>query len=98
MFNMAVHSASSLTNRHDRAVARLAMRANLDTINGGCRALTLAHRMDNIAGPGSDWESIVSDVYSASLGRVPDQYLPCECPNCGQVHLGAESAQMCCSA
>ena len=80
-------------------IARIAARANSDTIWGGARALTITRRAESMGLPSAgDMAATVSDVYGASLGRVPGQYAVTECPECGQWHLGEDRAAECCAA
>lgn len=86
-----------LSNKKDRSRATIAMMATLDTINGGARALSITNRMEQMGLPdASEYQDIVSNVYSASTGRLLDEYKPTECRECGQVHLGSEAAYRCC--
>ncbi len=82
--------AKSLACAHDRAIARLAMRARLDTWNGGTRALVLADRMSFKQVPA---EEIVAEVYAGGGG----EFFPFACPECGQACLGERAALACCS-
>jgi hypothetical protein len=95
---MSIESVPSnrLENRHQRACARLAMRATLDTIHGGASALIIARRLDSM-GSAVPAREIVSDVYSASTGSVSVTWGAFECPECGCVHQGIEAAASCCA-
>src|SRR5215469_3331945 len=77
--------------RAERLLVLYARLANHDTWHGGCEALTRADRSGNR-------EAIfaVSNVYSASSGRVPDSLDAFECGECGHVYYGRESAENCC--
>lgn len=86
---------SELPDRDDRVVAKLARIATNDTVFGGASALVLAKRLDRM-GSSIDAEGIVSDVYSASIGRVLPEYLPCVCSECGRAVLGENEAMNCC--
>jgi len=87
-----------LARGHDRMIARLAARANADTINGGWRALVLAKRAESMGLPSAgDMLGAVSEVYGASLGHVPASLAIVECPECGQWHLGEDKAAACCT-
>lgn len=87
-----------LSDREERAVARLAQKARLDTIDGGASALVLAQRADHMG-----WHScgrsaleVVSIVYSASTGRHHTDLEAWECPECGNACLGMDAAMACC--
>lgn len=80
----------------ERNLARMAARARLDTIYGGCLALTLAKRLAAM-GSRLDYGSVISDVYSASTGRHSKTWEAWECTECGCSHLGQESAAQCCA-
>ncbi len=89
---------SRLQSPDDQKIAKLAMQARLDTINGGARAAVIAkHEID----PNEKWdvdpEDIVGAVYSASTGKPHEKYEAWECPECGTVHLGQDYARECCS-
>jgi predicted RNA-binding Zn-ribbon protein involved in translation (DUF1610 family) len=86
-----------MLTREERAIDRLARIARHDTVYGGCRALVIAKRMDSINPSGPGYEYIVSDVYSRSSGQRSEQYEAWECPECGQVYLGRETAMRCCT-
>lgn len=84
-----------LNNRFDRACCKLACQARADTIHGGAKAVCLSKRLKAIGSniPGNE---IVSEVYSLSnytLGRFGAH----ECPECGNAHLGQETALQCCA-
>ncbi len=82
----------------DRMIARIAARANLDTIHGGARALVLARRAELMGLPSAgDMLGAVSEVYSMSSGRVPGSLAVVQCFECGQWYLGEERAAACCS-
>ena len=86
---------SDLQDKNDRIIAKLARIATNDTVFGGAKALVLAKRLDSL-GSQIDAGYIVSDVYSASIGRALPQYRPCFCPECGQAILGEDTALNCC--
>ena len=82
----------------DRMIARIAARANSDTLWGGARALVIVRRAQAMGLPHADeMEAAVGDTYSASLGHVPDDYAVVACPECGQWHLGVDHAAACCA-
>lgn len=82
----------------DRAIARIAHVANVNTILGGASALIMAKRAESMDLPNaSALHDAVADVYSASLGYVPDHLAVWECPECGQCRLGNEAASQCCA-
>ena len=82
----------------DRMIARIAARANSDTINGGARALVLVKRAESMGLPNADaMRDAVNATYCASLGRVPSDYAVCQCVECGQWHLGEDKAAACCA-
>jgi len=83
-----------LAEPSERACARLARRAVLDTLFGGCRALNLADRCKHKQFPAFD---IVSHVYSCSTGQHDFVWEAWSCPECGQVRLGQEAAYRCCN-
>lgn len=84
----------NLTNRHDRACAKLARIARANTYFGGASAIVVAKRLKAM---GSDvpGDEIVSDIYSKSnldLG----EWGAFECPECGNAVLGKTNAINCC--
>ena len=82
----------------DRAIARIAHIANVNTVLGGASALVKAERAMAMGLPhASDMLDAVSDVYSRSSGHVPGHLAVVECPECGQWHLGEEAAANCCA-
>jgi rubrerythrin len=93
-FNMKTKAANwtALENQDDRKVAHLAAIAWADTMNGGARAMAIARKC-------TAWNAaeVVADVYSRSTGKHSQQYEAWECPECGTVHLGFESAADCCA-
>ena len=88
-------SFKKLANREDRATAKLALIARNDTIYGGARAKTLAARLNRI-GSNIPADDVVSEVYSLS-NYTCGRFSVCECPECGQVYLGADAAAECCA-
>ena len=82
-------SPNNLTNRYEKACARLARMARANTYFGGASALVIAKRANKKKFPA---EEIVMDVYH---GRV-SEWMAYECPECGQAHLGEQSALDCC--
>jgi hypothetical protein len=79
---------------HDHSsykVSRIAAMARADTLFGGARALVVARKC-------TKWDalSVVKDVYSRSTGRHSAEHEGWNCPECGQVHLGQDSALACC--
>ena len=82
----------------ERAVSRIANRANNDTHNGGARALVLAERAQAMKLPhADDLYAAVSATYSASTGNPAPDHCAHECSECGAVHLGREDAESCCA-
>lgn len=81
----------------ERAIARIAHIANVNTILGGASALTKAKRAIAMNLPHAyEMADAVDQTYAASTGRTPDEYTACECPECGSIHLGADNALLCC--
>lgn len=93
---LKVVSPNLLSNRYDRACAKLAKIALNDTITGNARALILSKRLQRIDSdiPAND---IVSDVYSLSNWTCGAHWSAFECPECGQACLGQEAALACCA-
>ena len=87
---------TKLYDRNDRTTAHFAAAARRDTIFGGATALVLAKRLQRM-NPRSDALNVVHDVYSASTGKHHCDHEAWECPECGSVHLGKESAFKCCA-
>lgn len=85
-------SPKILTNRYERACARLARIARNDTVFGGARAMVLAKRFNLKEVPAGE---IVSDVYAAS-NYMCGEWGVYECPECGQAYLGTKAALNCC--
>lgn len=85
---------NQLSDREQRACAKLARIARGDTIFGGAKAMVIAKRARNMhcQFPALN---VVSDVYSASNYSCGD-WGAYECPECGQAHLGTEAAYACC--
>lgn len=83
---------ADLTSREDRAIAKLALLATDDTIDGSCRALVIVKRLNNMKSSLICALDVVEDVYSASIGRTLPQYNPCFCPSCGEAVLGESNA------
>ena len=88
-------SFKKLANREDRATAKLALIARNDTIYGGARAMTIAARLNRL-GSNVPADDVVSEVYSLS-NYTCGRFGVYECPECGQVYLGAAAAAECCS-
>jgi hypothetical protein len=86
-------SPKNLTNRYERACARLARIARNNTVFGGASALLIAKRCKFKIFPADE---IVSDVYRASNYSC-GKWGAYECPECGQAHLGEDSALGCCA-
>jgi rubrerythrin len=78
--------------KEQRRLVWFARQANNDTWGGGCRALVLAEKQGQ-----GEAQDVVSAVYSASNGKVPDELDAFECGECGCVHYGREAAERCCS-
>ena len=83
---------NQLTDKTERATAKLALKAMVDTYHGGCNALIIGKRLDRM-GSKLDGEKIVTDIYHDR----DSEYIPYECPECGSVHLGADKAANCCN-
>lgn len=82
----------------NRAIARIAHIANVNTILGGASALVKARRAESMGLPhAGELLEAVSDVYSRSSGSVPDHLAVWECDGCGCVHFGREAAETCCA-
>jgi len=86
---------SKLSDRNERAEAKLARIARANTYFGGASALVIAARMVRM-GSAIDAEGIVGDIYSASNGSL-GEHGAYECPECGSVHLGTQRALACCA-
>lgn len=82
-----------LINRVERATAKLARIARCDVFFGGARAFVLAKRMKFKHVPAME---VVSAAYTDNLGNARD-YLAYACDECGQAHLGINSAMNCCN-
>lgn len=82
-----------LTDRNERAQAKLAMIARGDCWHGGARAMVLARRLQNAQ---FDADAIVSQAYGSSTGTASD-YLAYLCPECGNARLGQTDALNCCT-
>ena len=83
---------------HDRMIARIAARANCDTIWGGFRAAQLAERAERMGLPSAgELLDAVSATYGLSAGHVPNHLAVCQCFECGQWYLGDEAAANCCA-
>ena len=81
----------------ERAIARLAEQANLDTWAGGSHALVLAERAIAMGLPhAQELMDAVSATYAASSGKPSPDHTAWECAECGQVYLGREEADNCC--
>jgi len=85
---------AKLTDRYERACARLARIARGDTFFGGARALVIAKRLKGMRSevPASE---IVGDVYSHS-NLSCGEWAAYECPECGSVRFGTVAALNCC--
>ncbi len=95
----------ALLHGPERAISKLALLARGDCIHGGASALTLADRLTfgklrfedkQYQQPDVSYHDIVSAAYASSTGEVT-QYLPYECPECGQARLGETAALECCA-
>jgi len=86
---------NDITDRKDRATAKLARMARNDCVFGGAKALVIADRLNNMNSE-IDAQQIVSDVYTTCDGLTPAQYRPSICPECGQTQLGEDAALNCC--
>jgi len=84
---------SNLPREH-RAIAKLAKVARCDVYSGGASALVKAQRL---VAMGADriYLDVVRAAYSNSQGNA-HEYLPIECRDCGQTHLGRSAAIECC--
>lgn len=86
--------ASELEDRNERAVARIAMVAACDAINGGARALTILRRLTRSPNYGALNDAVTASYHSSH--PPTEQHKALECPECGSVWLGAEAAYACC--
>lgn len=84
-----------LTDRDDRALAKLACIARCDVYFGGCRAVTIARRLDAM-GSQLPVHDVIIQAYHSHDGTARD-FLPFACPECGTVHLGQDAAYSCCA-
>jgi len=86
---------SELTDRSERATAKLARIARGNTYLGGASALVIAKRLERM---GCKFPALecVSDIYSRSNGSL-GEYGAYKCPECGCVHLGQSAALNCCA-
>ena len=99
MFAEPVPSTELPKGSIERACARLANRAKLDTIRGGARAMVMADRAERMRLPNADeLQNVVADVYSRSTGRHSETYGAWTCGECGSVHAGRQAAEECCYA
>jgi hypothetical protein len=81
----------------ERAIARIAHIANVNTILGGASALVLVKRAYAMHLPSADdLADAVDATYSASTGRPSPEHSAHECGECGQIHLGESAALACC--
>ena len=94
----SVHWSKLPKGSRERAIARIAHRANADTIFGGASALVLANRAESMGlASADDMRDAVSETYSRSSGRPAATYSAWECSECGQIHLGRTAAESCCT-
>lgn len=93
MYPKRTDNLDTLSSR-ERKLVQFARRAVNDTWNGGASALYDAKRAHYyIIDEAVD---VVSQVYSASTGKVPDHLDAWECGECGCVHYGIDGAVSCC--
>jgi len=92
---LKTRSARALTDRVERAIARLAMIAANDAWHGGARALVLLKRLEGSPNY-QEYREAVNASYGSSNPPTSD-YVVCECPECGQVYLGESKAYDCCA-
>ena len=82
----------------ERAIAKLAHIANVNTVQGGASALVKANRALAMGLPHADeMADAVDATYSASTGKPSPAHSAWECRECGSVHLGQEAADECCA-
>lgn len=98
-------AVDELENPSEQAIARLALLARADCIHGGASAMTVARRlMDNEADEDDEkfrqtnvpYVEIISAAYTSFTGTA-GEFLPYECPECGQARLGITAATECCA-
>jgi hypothetical protein len=89
-------SANNLSNKYERACARLAAKARANTLWGGESAFQIAKRANNLSFIGLPALVIVGDIYSASTGKRSEAWEAWECDDCGCAHLGRRKAMECC--
>ena len=85
---------NELSDRAERAIAKLARVARCDTVYGGAKALVLAKRLNGMNSnvPANE---IVGDIYAASNYSLLE-WGAYQCPECGNAHLGRDKAFACC--
>jgi len=101
---------SDLYSVETRNTAKLAAMARADTVHGGASALVLAERIDKGSklpfehsvfrhgfADNASASEIVNHVYSHSTGRPCERFEGWECSECGNAHLGKDSAFACCA-
>lgn len=74
---------NKLTDKGERALAKMARIAACDTNFGGARALVLLKRLGNSQLP---FDEVVTNTYHSN--SIPSQYVAYECPECGTVCFG----------
>lgn len=82
----------------ERAIARIAHVANINTHLGGCSALVKAKRAESMGLPHAyEMRDAVDETYARSSGHASAEHSAWECNECGQVHLGIAAASECCA-
>lgn len=81
-------SPKRLSDKGDRALARMARIAACDTHFGGSRALVLLKRLVRISD--LPFDAVVTATYHSNT--IPPQYVAYECPECGEVCFGRDNA------
>jgi len=88
---LKVANPYDLSDKTERASARLARKARCNTIWGGTSALRLAYRMAR-AGSRVRAVELVSDIYARSTGHASTTWEAWACPECGAACLGVNAA------
>lgn len=83
-----------LEDKGERVIAKIAHKAYCNCMFGGASALLAARRLDKMQNK-AKYENIVIETYHSD--STPDEYTPFQCQECGQVYLGRENADKCCT-
>lgn len=89
-------SPDKLSDRGERALAKLARIARFDVNFGGAKALVIADRLAKM-GSTLDAHTVVGEAYCSSTGTARD-FTAYACPECGSPCFGEDAAFICCSA